>query len=120
VPITYGVRLLGNIGQYNMALLHVRTGEKEAFQPENFTVARLKRNIGVESTVGIIYTRRSTANKAEENPPLQNRHTFGSDLELSTSRFLRDKNLQFQAFFIYHNAASAMDDTTSLWNRSTR
>lgn len=120
VPITYGARLLGNAGDYNLALLQVRTGTKDQIQPENFTVARVKRNIGAESTIGMIYTRRATEDGEELDSPLQHRHTFGSDLELSTSRFLGDKNLQFQAFFVFHNRASPLDDSTNVWDRSSR
>ncbi len=120
VPITYGARVLGNVGSYNLALLHVRTGEKDDINPENFTVARVKKNIGSESTLGFIYTRRATKDSEELTPALQDRHTFGADLELSTSTFLKDKNLQFQAFFILHNSPFASIDTTNLWDRSTR
>jgi len=117
IPITFGARVLGNAGKYNLALLHVRTGEKGDVQPENYSVARVKRNIGAESTVGMIYTRRSTD---DGEPALQDRHTFGADLELGTSNFLGDKNLQFQAFFVLHNPAFSDDDTTDVWDRSTR
>ncbi len=120
VPITYGARVLGNAGAYNMALLHVRTGKSNEINAENFTVARVKRNIGSESTVGFIYTQRATRNSDELNPPLQDRHTLGADLELSTSTFLNDKNLQFQAFFIFHNSPFSSIDTTNIWDRSTR
>ena len=120
VPITYGVRVLGNAGDYNMALLHVRTGEKGEVNPENFTVARIKRNIGSESTIGIVYTRRATKDSEELSIPLQDRHTFGSDLELGTSRLFGDKNLQFQLFFVFHNPSSPLDDSTNVWDRSSR
>lgn len=120
VPITYGARLLGNAGNYNLALLHVRTGQEGDIQPENFSVARVKRNIGSESTLGVIYTRRATKDGDELDPPLQDRHTFGTDLELGTSSFLGDKNLQFQAFFVFHNPASQLDDSTNIGDRSTR
>lgn len=120
VPITYGARLLGNAGDYNVALLHVRTGEKGEVNPENFTVARIKRNIGAESTIGVAYTRRATQDSEELSNPLQDRHTFGTDLELGTSRFLGDKNLQFQLFFVFHNPSSPLDDSTDVWDRSTR
>ncbi len=120
IPITYGARILGNAGDYNMALLHVRTGEKGSVNPENFSVARVKRNIGTESTIGVVYTRRSTQNDDELSPALQDRHTFGADLELGTSTFMEDKNLQFQAFFVFHNSPYAMDMGTNIWDRSTR
>lgn len=120
IPITYGARLLGNAGRYNLALLQVRTAEKGNIQPENYSVARVKRNIGSESTVGFIYTRRATEDGDRVQPGLQDRHTFGADLELGTSSFLGDKNLQFQAFFVFHNPAFADDDSTNVWDRSSR
>ncbi|MFV1884586.1 MAG: DUF5916 domain-containing protein [Balneola sp.] len=116
VPITYGARLLGNVGQNNLAILHVRTGESGDLDPENFSVARLKRNIGAESTIGLIYTRRATSNIDS----LQDRHTLGADLELATSSFLGDKNLQFQAFFVAHNPAAADGNSTDIFDRSSR
>lgn len=120
IPITYGARLLGNTGPYNLALLHVRTGELGEISPENFSVARVKRNIGSESTVGVVYTRRATEGSGNvEDFTLQDRHTFGTDLELGTSTFLGDKNLQFQAFFVFHNAQFE-ESTTDFWDRSSR
>lgn len=124
IPITYGARLLGNAGDYNLALMHVRTGEEGSIPPENFSVARIKKNIGSESTIGIVYTRRSTQNndEGESASALDDRHTFGADIELGTSTFLGDRNLQYQAFFVMHNASSALDHSsgTNVWDRSTR
>lgn len=122
VPITYGARLLGNTGDYNLALLHVRTGEKDDIRSENFSVARVKRNIGSESTAGLIYTRRSalSANSENEVSELQERYTLGGDMDLGTSRFMGDNNLQFQAYFVFHNSSYASDDTTDVWDRSSR
>ncbi len=122
VPITYGTRLLGNTGDYNLALLHVRTGEKDDVRPENFSVARVKRNLGSESTAGLIYTRRSARDAIDDRPSLQERYTLGGDLDLGTSRFMGRNNLQFQAFFVFHNSPFASDDTTDtdVWDRSSR
>jgi hypothetical protein len=120
IPITYGARLLGNSGPYNLAFLHVRTGELGEISPENFSVARVKRNIGSESTIGVVYTRRATeGNETSEDFTLQDRHTFGTDLELGTSSFLGDKNLQFQAFLVYHNAAF-QESSSEFWDRTSR
>ncbi|MCG2587584.1 carbohydrate binding family 9 domain-containing protein [Rhodohalobacter sulfatireducens] len=119
IPITYGARLLGNTGPYNLALLHVRTGELGDINPENFSVARVKRNIGRESTIGVVYTRRATEGNENSEFQFQDRHTFGTDLELGTSTFLGDKNLQFQAFFVYHNAPIE-ESTTEFWDRTSR
>lgn len=120
IPISYGGRILGRVGNLDVAILHVRTGEKDTLAPEDFTVARLKQNIGTESTIGFVYTRRSTKNGEDLPMPLQDRHSFGADVELNTSSFLKDKNLQFQAFFTFHNPPSPLDDMTDFWDRSSR
>lgn len=118
IPITYGARLLGNVGDYNMALLHVRTGKEGDIPPEDFTVGRVKKNIGSESTIGLIYTRRSTQGGDRLVVPLQDRHTIGGDLELGTSSFLGDQNMQFQAFFVYHNSPFAETGPADFWSRA--
>jgi hypothetical protein len=122
VPISYGARLLGNAGEYNVAFLHVRTGEDSEVNvnAENFTVARVRRNLGSESTIGVVYTRRATEDGPFSIEGLQDRHTFGTDLELGTSNFLGNKNLQFQAFFVGHNDAFSNRDETDIWDRSSR
>jgi hypothetical protein len=120
IPITFGGRLLGNSGNYNIAFLHVRTAKTENVNREDVTMARVRRNIGDESTIGVIYTRRSSQEGDQLDPALQDRHTVGVDLELGTSRFAGDKNLQFQAFFVYHNTPFPGDDSTDIWDRSTR
>lgn len=120
IPITLGGRLLGNSGNYDIALLHVRTAETDEVNREDFSMARVRRNVGTESTVGAIYTRRSTGDGDNLDPDLQDRHTLGVDVELGTSRFATNKNLQFQAFFVSHTAAFSADDSTDALDRSTR
>jgi len=120
VPINFGARLLGNTGPYNLAFLHVNTATEGDIDSEHYTVARLKRNVGSESTVGLIYTRRSAENDETGTIDFLDRHTLGADAELGTSTFLGDKNLQFQAFFVFHNSPFASDNTTDLWDRSSR
>ena len=120
ISITWGSRILGTVGSYNMALMQVRTGEQGMVNAEHFSVARVKKNVLKESTLGIIYTRRATENQANLDQPLQARQTAGADLEYGTSTFLNDKNLQLQAFFIYHNSAFAQGDTSGFWDRTSR
>lgn len=119
VPINFGARLLGNTGPYNLALLQVNTGSTDNLESENFSVARIKRNLGSESTFGVLYTRRSAMSDGEPATDFQDRHTLGADLELGTSSFMGDKNLQFQLFYIYHNSSVADDDLTDIWDRSS-
>lgn len=119
IPIVLGARLLGNVAKNDIAFQQVRTGQLGGIEPEDFTVARVKRNVGKESRIGLLYTRRSTKNGRDLPEPLEDRHTIGADLELNTSSFLKDKNLQFQAFFVYHNPEGPMD-SSGFWDRTSR
>ena len=120
IPIKYGGRLIGNIGKSNIALLHVRTGSEGELNPENFSVARYTRNFWKESSIGLIYTHRSTEDDILFGNPIQDRKTWGTDLNISTSEFLGDNTLQFSAFFVAHNPASPFDNSTSISDRSVR
>lgn len=115
IPILAGGRMAGQVGDFELGLIQVRTRESGSIPAEDFTAARLVRNVFSESTVGLVYTRR--ASHGPGGPA--DRHTFGGDLEMATSRFLGDRILQFQAFFVGHNEPQA-DAGTSLWDRSGR
>ena len=119
IPIQFGGRILGNIGSNSIYLLQVRTGEQNEQKPEDFTVGRYRRDFWKESSIGVIYTRRATDGDDMEDS-LQTRHTVGVDLNLATSEFLGDNVLQFTAFVAGHNQASPFDDSTSVWDRSSR
>jgi hypothetical protein len=125
VPITYGLRLGGQAGRYELGLVQVHTasdqmrddGDTTSIQPEDFTVARVKRTMFEQSSIGAIYTRRATRADASGFAP-PDRHTVGVDLDLFTSRFLGDKNLQFEAFLVGHTdpvagGASTFGDLTA-------
>lgn len=127
VPILAGARLNGRVGNYNLGFFQVRTratsgvpADSLTIPAEDFTAARLIRNLGSESQVGLIYTRRAThADPGEYFDRFQTRHTLGVDLELGTSTLFGDKNFQFQAFFVGHNAPLRAD-TSSFGHRTTR
>ena len=101
IPIEYGARLAGQAGAYDLGFLQVRTGPVDGRPAEQFTVGRVKRNFLAQSSIGFIYTRRSTAASGALPAPVD-RHTAGVDLDLFTSTFLGDKNLQMQAFYVVH------------------
>jgi len=114
IPIRLGARLNGRIKRTDLYFLQVRTAEDGERPGENFTVGRVLQSISSESTIGAIYTRRDT-----DGTSLPVRETFGTDLELNTSRFMRNKNLQFQAFMVMHTP-SDYTDTSSYFDRSVR
>lgn len=128
VPIRYGARLGGQAGRFELGFQHLRTGAGAGLGEEDFTVARVKSSILEQSTVGAIYTRRASApppplpgaDPGEPQPTAPpDRHTVGWDLDLFTSRFLGNRNLQFEAFTVLHTDPVG-DGSTTLWDRSTR
>jgi hypothetical protein len=127
IPILAGTRLNGRVGAYNVGFFQVRTRETSGvpadsltLPAEDFTAARAVRNLGAESQVGVIYTRRAThADDGTFFDRFQTRHTVGADLELGTSSLFGDQNGQFQAFVLAHNAPLRAD-TSSLGQRTTR
>jgi hypothetical protein len=110
--IDYGARIAGRAGQYNLGVMHVRTGSggaPGASGGEEFTVFRPKRLFFTQSYAGLIYTRRATRDGS-----VGDRHTVGADFSLATARFRGDHNLQFAGFFLktpnpgkYHNNEAA-------------
>jgi len=126
VPITYGTRLGGQAGRYELGFLQVRTGHDQRLsqgivtniQAENFTVARVKRALFRQSAIGLLYTRKSTGRDETRLAPLD-RHTVGADLDLFTSRFLGDKNFQLEAFFVW-NSDPVSGGSSSFWDRTAR
>ncbi len=120
IPISYGGRILGRIGRLEVAALQVRTKSHDEGNAEDFSVVRMKGNFLKESSLGFVYTRRHTQGGDELPDPVQDRHTLGADLSLNTSTLFGNKNLQFQAFGVIHNAESPGDDSTKVWDRSSR
>ena len=120
VPILFGGRIIGKIGNIEVAAKQVKTRETGFSNSEDFSVLRLKQNFLKESSIGVLYTRRHTNKGKEFIPPLQDRNTLGVDLSLNTSTFLKNKNLQFQAFAVIHNPNSLDEINNNIWDRSAR
>ena len=113
VPITYGGRLTGQAGRFELGFYQVGTSQEEFLDPdeiattvtiprENFTIARVKRRIWEQSAIGVIYTRRGTDNDPTGFAPIP-QHTAGVDLDFKTRNFLGNKNLELEAFYAWNS-----------------
>ena len=102
VPLNYGARLGGQAGPYELGFMQVGTGEDHGVPSEDFTVARVKRALFEQSSLGVIYTRRGTSPDPEGVQP-DDQHTAGMDLALNTRNFLGDKNLEAEAFVVWNS-----------------
>ena len=113
IPIDFGARVTGQVGRYELGVYQVRTGsilltspsetDPEVAPHEDFTVARLRRQILEQSSVGIVYTRRATGRDGT-GLAADERHTAGVDLQLSTRRFLGENNAELEVFLVWNSS----------------
>jgi hypothetical protein len=89
-PIRYGAKLIGQLGKQDIGVLQVST------EGEDFTVSRVKRRFGSQSSLGVLYTRRATRDSIVDP-----RHTMAADLTLATPSFIGDTVLDAGAWFIH-------------------
>jgi hypothetical protein len=113
VPLRAGGRLAGKVGGFTLGVLNVQTGEDEAAAADstNFTVLRAKRDILRRSSIGGMYTHRtSTPGKVGANDGLgldttfsfyQNLHVDGY-LAATRSDGRSGDNLSYRGFFDYN------------------
>jgi hypothetical protein len=61
VPILYGARVTGRVGDYSVGALNMHTdaGDLTNIESTNFTVLRVRRDILSRSTIGALFTNRS-------------------------------------------------------------
>jgi hypothetical protein len=119
VPVNYGARLGGQSGRWELGFLQVGTGGVDpsgvtgfnGSTRENFTVARVRRSLLEQSTVGVIYTLRNTAQDESGFAPVD-RHTVGVDANYITSRLFGDKNFQAEGFFVWNSNPTPSVDTS--------
>ena len=112
VPIRYGARMTGQAGAFEVGFYQLGTGDRTFFDTEDevdvtipsedFTVARVKRQIFEQSSIGAIYTRRS-APSLESGFATDPGHTAGVDVALNTRHFLGDNNLELEAFLVWNS-----------------
>jgi len=126
VPIDYAARLGGQAGRYELGFMHVKTSaittaEEGSFAGENFTVARVKRTLFEQSSIGAIYTRRAAGADPSDPGAIapRDRHTAGVDFDYTTARLFGDKNFQAEAFFAL-NSNPDRDIERSVGDRSAR
>jgi len=86
VPLVVGGKLNGRVGNTNLGALAVRTGDVPGLVSDaTMGVVRVKQNIFLESSVGMIATFGDPQNR-------QGAWTAGADFNYQTSRFRGDKN----------------------------
>jgi hypothetical protein len=94
VPVLFGTKLYGKVGNTNLSILDVQTGTFEGLPSNNLFAARMTQNIFSQSKVGFILTNGS--------PTGAKNTLFGLDFNYSTSKFLKNKNLMLATWMAYN------------------
>ncbi len=94
VPVLFGTKLYGKVGNTNLSVLDVQTGAFEGLPSNNLFAARMTQNIFSQSKVGFILTNGS--------PTGAKNTLFGLDFNYSTSKFLGNKNLMLATWMAYN------------------
>src|SRR5690606_3954019 len=89
-------------GPYELGVVHVDVASAAGNPAEDFSVARVKRQILERSSVGAIYTRRATSPDGVGFAP-DDRHTAGFDFNFSTASLFGDQNLDGSAFAVWNS-----------------
>jgi len=103
-PIVFGAKLIGQAGEQDIGFLHVSASKENLattagpieLKGEDFTVARIKRRIGSQSSVGVLYTRR-----APRESIVDPRQTMAADVTVATPSFIGDTVLDTGAWYVH-------------------
>ncbi|MCG6188584.1 carbohydrate binding family 9 domain-containing protein [Maribellus maritimus] len=105
IPINVGAKLTGQVDNWNIGLMHINDDRETG--TNNFSVARVTRNLGKQSSVGVIGTYGNSV--GEESNLLT-----GADLKLSTSTFQGNKNVSFFLFGLKSNTKN-VEGADAIW-----
>jgi hypothetical protein len=89
IPIKYGGKFTGKVDQWNLGLLHIKDDNK--WDNPGYSVARISRNLGKQSSIGIIGTNGNTYSGSDNS-------LAGIDLRLASSQVSGNKNLTYNIY----------------------
>jgi hypothetical protein len=88
IPVNYGGKLTGQAGKWNIGMMYINDEHETG---HHFSVARVTRNIGKTSSVGVIGTFGNALNASAN-------YVTGFDMKLSTSSYRGNKNASLFLF----------------------
>jgi hypothetical protein len=103
IPINVGAKLTGQIDDWNIGVMYINDARE--IGNNDFSVARVTRNVGKQSSVGII----GTYGNAIDN---ERNVVFGADVNLSTTTFQKNKNASLILFGLKSNTENVEDDVS--------
>jgi hypothetical protein len=89
VPIKYGGKFTGKIGNWNLGALHIK--DDNQWDNPGYSVGRLSRNLGKQSSIGIIGTNGNAFSDLKNT-------LAGIDLRLASSLIAGNKNITYNLY----------------------
>jgi hypothetical protein len=101
IPLIWGAKLTGQIDRWNIGVLDAMDDREDG--PRNFAVARVRRNVGRQSSFGFIATEGNAFGTADNV-------VAGSDFKFASSKFRKNKNIVFTGFFLKSTTEGVKSD----------
>ncbi len=108
IQINYAGKLTGTIGKWNIGVMHVN--DDHVAGSSNFSVARISRNLGGASSLGVIGTYGNAVSQGENV-------VGGVDMKLATSKFRGNKNLSLILFGL-KSSTKGLSSNDASWGGS--
>lgn len=89
IPIVGGARVSGTMGSYDLGFLTMKTASQATIPTNNFTVARVKKNLIRNSWIGMLVTNRESSKRNDHN------RVYGAD-----ARFRLFRNLEVSSYLM--------------------
>ena len=89
VPIKYGGKFTGKVGNWNLGFLHIK--DDNEWDNPGYTVGRISRNLGKQSSIGFIGTNGNAFSD-------MNNSLAGFDLRLASSLLAGNKNITYNLY----------------------
>lgn len=104
IPIQYGAKLTGQVDSWNIGMIHLRDNPDNG--NSSYSVARISRNIGGQSSVGIIGT---YGNALDDSRNM----VVGFDAKMVSSTFNKNKNIALTLFALKSETKNVNSDDKS-------
>jgi hypothetical protein len=104
VPIIYGGKFTGKVGNWNMGFMHIK--DDNQWDNPGYTVGRVSRNLGKQSSIGLIGTNGDAFSNV-------NSSLAGLDLKLASSEISVNKNLTYNLYGLKSFSDSLKGDDIS-------
>ncbi len=89
LPVLYAAKITGTQNNWNIGMMHI--SDERDYGNSHLSVARVSRNLGNQSSIGVIGTMGNATSPAENL-------LGGIDMKLATSHFQRNKNVALTLF----------------------